>query len=510
MIKFLIVTSFFSTLWSFAIGGEIDNDQFIDDTFQLQKRLGILGLAGVVIEDGEIVSSFSNGTTEDSENSAFTVNTPIEVASITKALTAILVAQADEIGELNYEDFVNNFEPDYNGFVSPYVRPDGGPKDITIRQIVTHTSEGMPGEDFVYSSSRYRLLSTVLEKSTNHSFEELVSARILKPAGMIEFPSPNLDANNGLVTSAQELAKFAIALDKEIIFTASQQYNLCKPVTNLIGEELPIGLGMFSQEVSSFRVCWSYGQSNNSSAIFVRLPQEKLTLIIVANSNALTDPFRLLMANIQRSPFVMSFIRAVVAKKTGSKPYPKLNFELPPIEFKNQVEQLMKETKYSYREDLVNELLVRHWLNRDDSEEVACLLLSQFSDAIGKEDAVIQFVLQQMNNPVLIKTSVGIGETLVKKHPFNRWHLYMLANAYSKTNDFEKAVVIFERINSLPNQNSDPLFRELFLLDSKLELAKFYKNTDIRRAKKLLKEVLDLGISAEESTRVKNLLEELE
>ena len=346
MIKLIISACLLFIFRSVAFSGENDNELFVDETLQLQQRLGILGLAGVIVENGKIIKSFSSGIAGDSDQNPFTENTPIEVASITKALTAVLIKQAAERGELRYGDFISQFDPTYNTSISPYSRTDEGPPDISVHNIVTHTSEGLPGEDFVYSSSRYQLLATALEDATNQNFKDLMSARILNPAGMIEYSSPNLEANNGLVTSANELAKFAIALDKENILDLSQQIDLCEPVTNMKGDVLPIGLGMFSQEILNFRVCWSYGQGENSSAILVRLPREKVTLIIVANSNALTDPFRLFMAKIQRSPFVMNFIRYLVAKTNKSEPLPKLNFGLQSDELKVQINKLNKKFDY--------------------------------------------------------------------------------------------------------------------------------------------------------------------
>ena len=66
MIKLIISACLLFIFRSVAFSGENDNELFVDETLQLQQRLGILGLAGVIVENGKIIKSFSSGIAGDS------------------------------------------------------------------------------------------------------------------------------------------------------------------------------------------------------------------------------------------------------------------------------------------------------------------------------------------------------------------------------------------------------------------------------------------------------------
>lgn len=132
---------------------------------------------------------------------AMAEDTVFDLASVSKLFTSILAVQQIERGTLELEATVASYLPDFAG---------GGKQDITIRQLLTHTSgftawiplydaptrEGKlellwnevpanpPGTVYLYSDLNLISLQLVLEKLTGRSLDVLLRERITAPLGM--------------------------------------------------------------------------------------------------------------------------------------------------------------------------------------------------------------------------------------------------------------------------------------------------------------------------------------
>ncbi|MFK4211548.1 serine hydrolase [Streptomyces sp. NPDC030920] len=128
-------------------------------------------------------------------------DTVFDLASVSKLFTSILAVQQIERGTLELEAKVASYLPDFAG---------GGKQDITIRQLLTHTSgfrawiplykaptrEGKlrllwdevpaspPGTVYLYSDLNLISLQLVLEKITGRTQDVLLRERITAPLGM--------------------------------------------------------------------------------------------------------------------------------------------------------------------------------------------------------------------------------------------------------------------------------------------------------------------------------------
>ncbi len=128
-------------------------------------------------------------------------DTVFDLASVSKLFTSILAVQQIERGRLELETTVASYLPDFAG---------GGKQDITIRQLLTHTSgfrawiplyeeptrEGKlrmlwkevpasaPGTVYLYSDLNLISLQLVLEKITGHTLDVLLREEITAPLGM--------------------------------------------------------------------------------------------------------------------------------------------------------------------------------------------------------------------------------------------------------------------------------------------------------------------------------------
>jgi hypothetical protein len=71
-----------------------------------------------------------------------------------------------------------------------------------------------------------------------------------------------------------------------------------------------MGYGWFVQQVSGRKVVWHFGLEPNAfSSLVIKVPAEGLTLILLANSDGLTGPFRrdLESGDVTVSPFAKIF-----------------------------------------------------------------------------------------------------------------------------------------------------------------------------------------------------------
>ncbi|WP_432180137.1 serine hydrolase [Streptomyces sp. NBC_00063] len=128
-------------------------------------------------------------------------DTVYDLASVSKLFTSLIAVQEIERGKLELEATVASYVPDFAG---------AGKQDITIRQLLTHTSgfrawiplykettrEGQlrliwneaplnpPGTVYLYSDLNLISLQLVLEKLTGQSLDVLLRERITGPLGM--------------------------------------------------------------------------------------------------------------------------------------------------------------------------------------------------------------------------------------------------------------------------------------------------------------------------------------
>jgi CubicO group peptidase (beta-lactamase class C family) len=170
----------------------------------------IPGCAIGVVEDGRLVYSRGFGVMKLGDSGRpVTPRTLFHMASITKPFVATALMQLVERGKVDLDAPVTAY--------LPYFRlNDQRFKDITIRQMVTHTS-GMPdvenyywnrpeyddgaleryvrslqdktllwqpGHKFRYSNMAFEVLGDLVAKASGMSFEDYVEMSILKPVGM--------------------------------------------------------------------------------------------------------------------------------------------------------------------------------------------------------------------------------------------------------------------------------------------------------------------------------------
>ena len=341
-------------------------EQLDQQLFELRKTSRISGLAAGIVKEGKLVWSGFYGFADADQTVPITVDTPYWIASVTKTFVGLLFLQLEEEGKVNLKDRINDV-PGWKDFCS-WLSTSGivFGKDlrcdapITIENILHHTSNGTPGTRFAYNPILFSRLSRYLEHKTGKSVEEVegrqntmaqfVEQKILKPAGMrrtmssmwqrdkcevyfdmaqgfglsengklIKRPLPDreLAGGAGVVSTIADLARYAVALDSGTLASKAIMTKLFTPPKTLEGKMFPYAFGWYVQDYVGHRLYWHAGWDPDAgySAIFLKVPARRLTLILLANGEGLWWNNPLDQAMIEQSPIVRSFLESFVFEK---------------------------------------------------------------------------------------------------------------------------------------------------------------------------------------------------
>jgi CubicO group peptidase (beta-lactamase class C family) len=313
---------------------EPDLEAFARTVDELRESMRIPGLSMAVARDGRVLLARGFGWSDVEKQVAASPETVYPIGSITKTFTSTLMLQLVEQGRLDLEDPVSRH-------VTWQV-----PADVRIRHVLSHTSEGEPGARFIYSS-RFNWLDNVVESATGGSFPRLLAEGVLQPAGLAktfggvgedpaeaaavpgmaapyvwedgrqvrsEFPPMGLHSSSGLHSTVLDLVAYSAALDEGRLLRAETRERAFRPTVSTRGGALPYGLGWFSQQVAGERVVWHGSWWPRAfSGILVKVPERRLTLVVLANSDALSAPQHG-ASNALLFPIANAFFRAFLPK----------------------------------------------------------------------------------------------------------------------------------------------------------------------------------------------------
>lgn len=468
---------------------------FEEELRDLQGALAIPGLAYVIVEDGRVLGNGALGVERGEEGAPFAADTQLRIASVTKALTAVVALQLIEDGQLDLDTSVRLYAP---GLALP--------DDVHVRHLLTHTSEGRIGAEYIYGTNRYAMLQDVIEATSRMPFDELVRQSILDRAGMEAYPSPALGAHAGLVSTTRDMGKFLVALDRGELLEPASLARLDVPSRSTTGEPLPVSLGWFSQTMHGERLVWSFGQDEpeHSGALLLRVPERNLSLFILANSNVLSDPFRLLMGDISKSPFAMSFLRLFVFSRPGQP------LERPmrgASDIDSRVVSLEAAACYSWKDEMLGWGLIDLW-NEDvaEGQRKFDFVRARYPH---EADAVVHFAALRLPGALDKDQAIQDGEQLLVDHPANRWVLLVQGYLLQQRERTAEASRHFQTILDLTNQEPDFVHR-LFQAWSWMALAQMSVKDEPEQARVYLNQLIASGIEGGMLDEAKRMLATLD
>jgi CubicO group peptidase (beta-lactamase class C family) len=337
----------------------------------------IPGMSAAVVKEGQLVWAHGLGYADLENHVTAAPATPYHLASVTKTFAAVIIMQLVQEGKLSLDDPVTRYGVNL---------PEGD--KVLVRHLMSHTSEGTPGQRYQYNGARYGLLSQVVLAATGRSLQEWVYERILQPLGMentapsppaacaglpfaptcervhaaltrlyclgADFnPAPGnngdyFNAGAGLMSTVVDLAKFDAALDANTLVTADTKELMWTPTVSTSGQKLPYGLGWFTQSYRGARLIWHTGFSPPStSALFLKLPDEGLTFIALANTDLLSRHFQAGHgdANDALSSLVaLAFYKHFVLAPRYGKPLPVIDWSAGNSTVGTAISQVQDET----------------------------------------------------------------------------------------------------------------------------------------------------------------------
>ena len=348
--------------------------RFENQVDQIRTLLKIPGMSAVIVRDQQVLWSKGFGFADTDKQVPATPETLYHVASLTKTLAATLVLGLAEQGKLDLDEPVSKYSADVKGDA------------VRVKHLLSHTSEGTPGDRYNYNGNRFDYLTAVLERKTGKPIRALLVETFLDPLGMsasvpshdildpaaagpvdaahqeryqknlqklalpytlygsevipAPYPPKGLGAAAGLLSTVLDMARFDAAIDRHQYLKQETQDRAWTRFVSNRGESLPHGLGWFVQDYHGQKLIWHYGHwGTGFSATYLKVPAKGLTLILLGNSEALSDPCYS-DGGIETNAFACVFLRLFVQEGLLGRALPDPEWSRGPREFADEVKRL--------------------------------------------------------------------------------------------------------------------------------------------------------------------------
>lgn len=129
-----------------------------------------------------------------------------------------------------------------------------------------------------------------------------------------ERPGRHLAGGAGIVSTARDLARYDAALDTGAFAADSVMNTLFDPPSQPDGTESPYAFGWCVQDYEGERLVWHGGWDEEAgfSALYLKVPDRNVTLILLANSEGLHWGNPLDRAAVEQSPVARMFLNRFV------------------------------------------------------------------------------------------------------------------------------------------------------------------------------------------------------
>src|SRR4051794_36889984 len=138
----------------------------------LRVQAGIPGMSAAVVQDGEIVWEFGFGYQNVAARIRATPRTPYQIGDLSETFAAVLLLQCVEQRRLDLDERVTRY-----GLSFPEA-------DVTLRQVLTHTSTGVPGTSFQFAPDRFAQLAGAVEYCAPQPYRKSVAHRLFNGLAM--------------------------------------------------------------------------------------------------------------------------------------------------------------------------------------------------------------------------------------------------------------------------------------------------------------------------------------
>ncbi|WP_395373910.1 serine hydrolase domain-containing protein [Marinicella sp. W31] len=362
ILLFLITFTFFEKVDAEVKSQEIRIEKFVSELKLLQKKNNILGLSVGIVKDNVLIWSDGYGFVDSDRTVRMTADTPLWIASITKSFVALTMLQLEAENLINTSELASE-TPNFNGLCQwlstsslPFGEDLNCDSKITIKNILNHQVNGSPGTRFLYNPIMYSRLSRYLEHKLGNGIDfvegrhnllaQSIDRLILIPADMTrtmssqwdrtksdvyfdmgrgftydgnqykKSPSPDrhIAGGAGIVSTVNDLAKYDIAINNGTIANSKIKEKLFSSAKFENGHNSPYGFGWYFQNFKNKDLMWHSGWDSDAgySSFILKVPQEQITFIALANTEGLNWNNPLDKAEIDKSPFALLFLKTFI------------------------------------------------------------------------------------------------------------------------------------------------------------------------------------------------------
>ncbi|HUO85951.1 MAG TPA: serine hydrolase domain-containing protein [Thermoanaerobaculia bacterium] len=305
----------------------------------LQEAAEIPGLAVAVGRGGELVWSDGFGLADLETPAPATPRTRFRAASVSKVLTAAVLAHLAARGTVDLDAPIGTHLPDlppaleavtlrqlagHLGGIRHYGREDFVPSPIDHRHFDSLADSlelfagdelvAAPGSEYRYSTFGYTLLGAVLEAAAGRSFPVLLEEEVVRPLGLagtgIDHPRQILPGRasfyertregelvraeyvdpsykwpgGGLLTTPEDLVHFGLAHLGDGYVAAGWRKQLFTPQTTSAGESTGVGLGWrIGEDWRGRRIFHHSGSMAGARTSLLLYPDHDLAIALMSN-----------------------------------------------------------------------------------------------------------------------------------------------------------------------------------------------------------------------------------
>jgi CubicO group peptidase (beta-lactamase class C family) len=310
----------------------------VDSLFADFAVAGAPGAAVVVARGDSILLAKGYGLADIERRDPVTPATSFRLASVTKQFTAVAILTLVEAGKLQVDDRLGDLlanVPSYAHDVTvrqllahtsgipdyePLLGKGGGPQ-LADRDVLTllHGAKALyfkPGTSWRYSNSAYALLALIVERVSGEAFAAYLRHHVFDPAGMPTAVAHRDGADTvinraygysgaagawrrtdqsrtsavlgdgGIYASAEELAHWSAALDRNAVITAGSFHAATTPAVLASGAATSYGFGWFIDRHHGHRRQRHEGDSIGFRTAIQRYPDDHLTVVVLVNRGA--------------------------------------------------------------------------------------------------------------------------------------------------------------------------------------------------------------------------------
>ena len=297
------------------------------------KRQNIPGLAVAVVLDGVLIKAAGYGVASLKTREPVTPDTVFKIASVSKQFVAAGIMVLAQDGRLAVDDRVSRHIPGvpaaWNG--------------ITIRHLLSHTAglvreppafdpfkttsdaeliasayatplRSSVGEKWEYSNLGYNILVEIITRASGRPWGKFIAERVFMPAGLTATrttttqPLPNkatgysdndklleaedwlaVRAGGAFMSTVLDLAKWDAVLYGDSVLKEATRTQMWTPTGLKDGTTATYGFGWFINQPERRRQVWHSGGLPGFKAQFHRYLDDRLSVIVLMNSDDADD-----------------------------------------------------------------------------------------------------------------------------------------------------------------------------------------------------------------------------